>query len=236
MDVIIPLGNGSNWENKELRYCLRSLEKNFLDLGAIYIVGDKPSWARNVKHINTPDLYFDNKGATIINKVISACIHEKVSDNFLFTSDDQCFLKPMHAKDVKPYYTYDLNKKKINYPNKFWKQCMKNTKWTLRKEKLPCFNYETHTPKVFNKELFVLAMQKYDWVNNLYPTHSLYFNNVVSVPGQIPDDYRIFFDKEGMDIRLIEGKTFLGYSDLGLSWRLQAKLKELFPKKSRFEQ
>jgi len=235
MDVVIPHNDGSYWNCNELRYCLRSLDKNFRSLGEVFIVGHKPKWVKNVKHIDMGDRYPNNKGACIINKILTACDDDRVSGNFLFISDDQCFLKSMSATSVKPYYTYDLATSRITYKNKFWRECMVGVKKTLRKAGLPCFNYETHTPKIINKSRFIDTMQLYDWAHILYPTHTLYFNHTVRTPKNMPANYRVFFDKEFMDVGLIKGKSFLGYSDLGLSWRLQKKLKELFPRKSRFE-
>jgi hypothetical protein len=51
IDVVYPLGTGSVWQDNELRYSLRSLEKNFPDLGRVYVVGHKPDWLGNVEHI-----------------------------------------------------------------------------------------------------------------------------------------------------------------------------------------
>lgn len=235
MDVVIPHGTGSYWDCNELRYCLRSIDKNFRSLGDIYVVGYKPGWLKNVKHIDALDLYPDNKGASIIAKVLKACNDKRVSGNFLFISDDQCFLKSMSATSIKPYYTYDLSSIRIGYSNRRWRECMVNVKRTLRKSRMPCYNYETHAPKIFNKTRFIEVMKKYDWQNIQYPTHTLYFNNNVILPKQMPDKYRIFFNAEKMDVNLIKGYSFLAYSDLGLSWQLQKKLKELFPRKSRFE-
>ena len=235
MDVIIPLSTGSYWNDSELRYCLRSLDKYFLDLGEIYLVGGKPTWIKNVNHIPIQDNYPDNKGACIINKITILCINNRISDDFLFMSDDHCMLIPMRSKDIKPYYTYDLKNHRLNFENKLWKKCLTNLRKTLTKEGLPCYNYETHTGKIINKDKFRETMLKYDWENTLYPTHSLYFNNTVKNPEQMPGNYRIFFDREQMDVDLIRGKSWLGFSDLGLSSKLQHKLKELFPKKSRFE-
>lgn len=235
MDVVIPHNKGSYWKCNELRYCLRSIEKNFTDLDNIYIIGYKPWWVKNVKHINVGDIYPNNKGACIINKLISTC-ERKVSDNFLFVSDDQIFLKKISSRQIEPYYLYDLNTANLRYGNKFWMKCLRNTRDTLNKKKyLPCYNYEPHTPVRINKRLFKIIMSLYDWKNVFYPTLSLYFNSYIIKHFKLPDNYRVFYDKEGADLSLIKGNTFLGYSDLGLSWQLQHKLMELFPKKSVYE-
>ena len=236
MDVIIPYTLGSWWQNNELRFCLRSLQKNFLDMGEVYLVGPKPKFIKNVRHIPIDDPWpQSNKAMNIVSKILTMCRRDDISKDFLFCSDDQVLLKPMKAKDIKPYYTYDLRFHKMDFENEFWKQCMINTRDTLLKEGKPCFNYESHCGKLINRKKFEEIIPKYDYHNTLYPTHSLYFNNVVKDPQSMPVNYRVFFDKERMDVGLIDGKTWLGYSDLGLSFQLQGKLRELFPTKSRFE-
>lgn len=37
MDILYVIGRGSKWENNELRYSLRSLEKNGINVGNIFI-------------------------------------------------------------------------------------------------------------------------------------------------------------------------------------------------------
>lgn len=235
MDVIIPLSTGSYWHDNELRYCLRSLDKYFLDLGEIYIVGSKPKWVKNINHIPIRDNYPDNKGACIINKITILCINNRISDDFLFVSDDQYMMYSTRSKDIKPYYVYDMKNEALRKGNKKWMQCLRNTKRTLLKEGLPCYNYEPHTPVIINKDKFRETMLKYDWGNIQYPTLSLYFNNILKEHEMLPSNYRAFFQEENIPIDVINGKNFVCHSDLGLSWQLQHKLAELFPKKSRFE-
>jgi len=237
MDVVLPYTNDSHWQDNELRYCLRSLEKNFLNLGEVYIIGSKPTWVRNVTHIRASDNYLDNKGGNIISKLLLACFNPAISDDFLFVSDDQYLLVPMRAQDIQPYYVYDMTGLPLRKGNKFWMQCLRNTRKTLKVEGLTLYNYEPHVPMVINKKKFIQVMKKYDWENILYPTLSLYFNNVLKTHEQLPPNHRIFYD--GLEIskhmNFINGKQFLAHSDLGLSWQLQQKIKELFPKKSKFE-
>ena len=49
IDVVIPLGTGSRWQDNELRYCLRSIEKNLSGVNEVVIVGEKPKWLTNVR-------------------------------------------------------------------------------------------------------------------------------------------------------------------------------------------
>ncbi len=236
MDIVIPIGKGSYWKDTtELKYALRSLEKNFKDLGEVYIIGHKPKWLKNVNHIDYDDLYPDNKGACIISKLIFACDCPQISKDFLFVSDDQLMLKTMSSKDIKPYYIYDLKDFKFSGENKFWMQCLRNVKEIMEIEGLPCYNYEPHAPMVINKEKFRFIMNRYDWRRVLYPTLSLYFNSIIKNHKQLPDNYRVFYANELGDLSAMDRCYMAGYDDMALSVKFQKKIDSLFPKKCKYE-
>ncbi len=234
MDVVIPLSSGSYWDDKETMYALRSLEKNFKDLGQVYIVGHKPKWIANINHIECEDEQTENKGKNIIKKLLYACNSPQISNSFLFVSDDQLMLKPMEAKQIKPYYVYDLKNFAFSGNNRFWMQCLKNAKEVLEKEGLYCFNYEPHCPMIIRKEKFRKAMDKYDWRHTFFPTLSLYFNQRKKHE-QLPDNYRVFYANELHDLSLMDKCYFAGYDDMALSVKFQNKLQEMFPTKSKYE-
>ena len=79
IDVVIPLGLGSRWEDNELRFCLRALQCNFLDLGKVWIVGEKPEWCVNVHYLRVPDFFSGNKDANLITKIMTACYQQNMS-------------------------------------------------------------------------------------------------------------------------------------------------------------
>ena len=71
IDIVYPLGTGSKWQDSELRFSLRSIEKNFIDKGTVWVIGHKPDWLINARHIPMPDKHKHNKDANIwINKVL----------------------------------------------------------------------------------------------------------------------------------------------------------------------
>ena len=54
MDIVIPLGTGSRWQNNELRFALRSIEKYLTGYDKIFIIGECPSYLQNIIHIPCP--------------------------------------------------------------------------------------------------------------------------------------------------------------------------------------
>ncbi len=236
MDVVIPFQKfNSHWEDNELRCCLRSLDKYFLDIGEVFIVGHKPEWIKGVVHVECDDPYPKNKGANIINKLLTAGEDKTLSSSYLFVSDDQYMLFPMRSRDIRPYYTADLKGHKLNKGNKFWMECLRNMRTAMARRGLPCYNHESHTPVIINKHKYWSTMVQHNYTDILYPTLSLYFNTILESHEKIPDNYRAKFNKEGISIDIIDSKQFLYHNDLGLSYSLQQKIRELFPKKCRFE-
>ena len=68
-DVVYFLGSESANQDWELRYSLRSIARNFLDLRKVFIVGHKPRWLTGVEHLAVPDRYTNNKDANLIDKL-----------------------------------------------------------------------------------------------------------------------------------------------------------------------
>jgi len=156
IDVVIPLGPGSIWQDNEVRYAIRSVCKYFVDLGRVFVVGEKPdflNWSNSrLVHVDQRDVHGDDKDLNLIIKVLKAC-YSGVSDQFVRMSDDQCFLQPVLVKDLVPYYLYDL-KTRTDYNNR-WSKRLENTKKMLLAENKSTFNYESHFPMVYEREKFV---------------------------------------------------------------------------------
>ena len=69
MDILYCLGEGSKWNNNELRYSLRSLEKFGKNVGNIYVVGYDPGiLSDKVTFIDCPNKY-DRKQKNILQAV-----------------------------------------------------------------------------------------------------------------------------------------------------------------------
>jgi len=100
MDLLYLLGNGSAWDNNELRYSLRSACAH-VPHDRVIIVGERPAWLRNVVHIPAFDVY-PMKVACTWHKLLVACRHEAVGSQFVLMNDDFLFLQD-HAT---PLHTY----------------------------------------------------------------------------------------------------------------------------------
>lgn len=239
IDVVYPLSKESRWQDNELRYSLRSLERNLVGLGRIFIVGHKPAWLTNVIHVPAADANPHNKDANIIDKLLLAC-HAGVSDRFLFCSDDQLLLVPTNAADLRPYHIGCLKKK----PPQFWgggrwKRGLRRTYDLLLARRVQTFHYDSHIPQPMDRQQFAEIMGGIDYyAGDGYTVNTLFFNLALKHHKRLPS-IKACFERPVIDSgevrHRIAGKTFLGYNEGGLTPALKVTLAELFPVPSRFE-
>ena len=148
LDLVYILGDGSDWDNNEIRYSLRSAEQNFAHR-KVFIVGECPSWLQNVIYIRFPDSH-QIKTANGVAKVLRAARDQRLSERFVLMNDDFFFLKKQRAV---PYYYrgktsefIDKHKTKGGY----YYQTLQNTEQFLIKK-------EIKNPKDYaDSELFYL--------------------------------------------------------------------------------
>jgi len=242
-DVVIPLSDQSKWQNNELRYCLRSLDKYFTDLGEIYVLSpaDLP-WLQNAHLIYKNDPLKSNKDGNLVNKVLHACRLPELSEQFIRLSDDQLFLQPTGIEFFAPFYLFNLKEKHQRWWSGKWKARMRRTMDYLTERQLPAFHFDTHSPQLYDKSKFLNAWNDVDFEANIgYCINTFYFNHY---PDYISRMVRLGAIKITLEQSLprakimekIKNRQFMGYSDAGLNDDLKQILAELFPEKSRYEQ
>ena len=236
IDVVIPLGKGSQNDDLDLRYCLRSLEKNLLNLGNVFLVGHKPNWVKGVTHIECGDPNQRNKDANIIRKVAKACEHKKLREDFLFVSDDQVVVNPieepmlMNDGDMRAWL------KGLRLDTR-WKIRYKNTALKFKDS----INFDTHTPQPYKKSEFIQIPELYPEAyteGQGYIINSLYFNHFGYQSSKLSKNYKLELrnDRTLKDILdVVKGKLYLSHAPKGFTNTLIEYLDLVFPNKSKFE-
>uniref|UniRef100_A0A6M3K6I1 Glycosyltransferase n=1 Tax=viral metagenome TaxID=1070528 RepID=A0A6M3K6I1_9ZZZZ len=180
VDVVYPLSNGSKWENNEIRYSLRSLEKHATNLGRVFVVTDKlPSWMRNVVHVKVLDQKGRNKDANIIDK-IRAAIKAGMSERFVFASDDQYLIAPVDLSTLPVSFANPSGK------GKWWKR-WEHTAEHLHAAGKPAVFYESHLFQPHLASQFEHSVADTDYSTNPgYTVNSLAYNKYEPVPHSVP--------------------------------------------------
>lgn len=239
VDVVYALGTGSIWQDNELRYSLRSLEKYALDLGRVFIVGEKPPWLTGVVHIPVKDTCRCNKDANIINKV-RAAIKAGCTERFIFASDDQCLLAPVRLADLPAYASGDLAAKQEWGKGKWWRRMWATRDWLVA-HSLPARNFDVHLFQPHSATAFKKITDEAPYASsNGFCINTLTLNRPEIVPHDLGSVKASFYNgKVSLDrVRSscsAPGRIHLGYNDAALKAGVHRFLAERFPEKSRFE-
>lgn len=195
-DAVYILGTGSKWQDNELRYSLRSLEKYVTGVRNVYVVGECPEWLTGVIHLPCKDEKPGNlvyKERNIMLKILRACAEPQLSKEFLFINDDHFFLAPVEAETYPNYYLENIPGMILwRNINDQYQASLKQTVAALKKTNLYDLFFDVHYPIIYNKAKFVSIMDAYDW--NLpygYVIKSLYANCMQLEGTPLEDDCKI---------------------------------------------
>jgi hypothetical protein len=255
MTFFLPLGCGSNWQNNELRYMLRSLSK-FCDFDFdIIIYGDpdcKPDWLNaNYKEFNRfyPQKALEvNKGAkfyesyfAVLSKLYLFVNSDECPEEFVYIYDDVFLLRSIKPEDIRSLPDHAFTERSIRY----FKACVQNEKnrWPitiyktiqlLGKERAK-FNYETHMPLIYKRDLLKEMFDLFPFQNMVHPycIATLYFNlyGGETVTLMEKNSYKMCFDGSIKGIgcytpesvkkieEIAKDKVFCNFNDYGLFYK-----------------
>lgn len=206
MTITIPLGMGSKWEDNELKYFLRSIDRrfhipcevkiyaqqipSFIDKSKIkYQIVDGYYPQKALRHHNGTK-HYENFFDTM-NKLRLMSEDEDVSEHFLYCYDDMILLKPVFlVEEIEKWYAlknYYKNSKPYDRANNKW---AKTVKEAFRLGGDVKYDYETHIPRLYNKSLLRGMYEKFpiDNQNIAYAPHTLYGNLFVQKPDGVLED------------------------------------------------
>lgn len=211
IDIMYPLGTGSTWQDNEIRFSLRSVEKHLKGVGKVYVVGNKPNWLVNVVHIPAKDT---NKipDINICAKTLRAC-RSDISDTFLFMNDDHYLLSDFQADKFPFLHSGDLLARIQKRTKDDYQKRLVNTFNALMTNGLKTNNFDIHVPILYNKRMFKKIMEYYDWsIPNAFVIKSLYANSIqkagrkikhsdikIHTPDLLPEGSRFFSTTESLN-------------------------------------
>lgn len=220
MDIVIPYRKDI-LDGLELKYALRSIEKNLLGWDDIILIGDRPGWYTG-EHIPASDTP-GRKEYNIYQKLLIACA-EDISEDFIMWNDDHYMLK---LSEIKYWHNGPLVNEYKRMIGGRYRIAIQNTL-----EDLPdALNYDIHVPIVYNKTEFQNIFR------NMAQEVCIksYYSNKCQIKGHWMDDLKIegqFTIKEIEE--LIKDKTFFSTGTM-IFKEMFSVLAELFPHKSQSE-
>lgn len=231
-DIVYVLGNGSHWQDNEIRFSLRSIVKYF-DVGTVFIVGEYPKWMREAVHIPYPD-ETQHKQKNVHAKLRAAIRDERVGDPFVLMNDDFYFLE--HVEEILCYSRGTMQEMIDRHPVKsgYYYQSQTATQDALKRAKVKePIDFGVHAPIVYQKEKLLEAI-RFAEKNHAFMLRTVYLNLFGSVPVKVMD-----FKAKGLNemaLQLHQSREFFSSDDsLVYEAHFRNWLKTKFPKVSRFE-
>lgn len=178
ISVVYALGSKSRWQNNEIRFSLRSVEKHLKGFLDVWVVGERPDFLQNINHIPAID-HHDVPDRNIMEKIKKACEHPEISDPFLFFNDDHYLLADFQANKFPYYYDMPIQEKIDRRGYDGYGQRMQNTMKHLQFNGKPTKNFDVHTPILYRKQEFIDIVTQVDWEKKHgFVIKSLYANSL----------------------------------------------------------
>lgn len=178
------------YKNDDIKYSLRSLDKNFKVKGKVFIVGGRPNWinVNTVTHIYAEDKE-RNKLVNAIHKILIACKDRRISEDFILMNDDFLFLK--ETDDIKNYNIGTIEEMKRTHRTKggYYYKAICDTLEILQSKNMSTISYETHYPIIINKNNFIEIIKETGKIAYLF--RSFYGNRYIKESKKIKD-FKVF--------------------------------------------
>lgn len=240
MDILYVVGTGSKWNNNELKYSLRSIDKNGVNVGRIFIATETlPKFINPeaVEHICIRDLG-KIKHRNIMDKIECVMNYSDIADDFLLSSDDHFYLRETDFDHYPLYHKGEIQERDENA--EYWLS-MRDTKQLLQQHGLTTYSTNPHCNTHFNRPMFMehSALMKEGKQLRYGAEVNCLMGNLMIAAGVEPvcyNDIKInsFKNREDLLRQLGDTNCFSIY-DSALNCGIKEYLREMFPNKSRWE-
>ncbi len=198
-DCIMPLGNGSRYDNLEARIAVASLRKFFPELGRIIVVGEDPG-IEGVEVVRCDEPGAATKDGNIIGKInLGIATHPDISAVFLAISDDALITRESHFEDFKPRYVAEWPDDPLFRSDRMNRTWEKRLVKTLEKFGPGAKFFEPH---IFSPVLalgFLEMCRRYDYMHDEGVIHRTLYYNFMGKAG-VPVFDHAFIREPGQDV------------------------------------
>lgn len=232
----------------ELIFTLRSIEKNLLFDYRVIIFGDVNPKIKNVTYVEMQNISGGefSKAKDSIKKMNAMISHPEVTEDFLYWYDDIILLKQIDLSFFDNLYAVnDIAKIRRIETNNYMRN-MFNTHDALLKKGYSTINYETHLPRLFNKQKMKETLDTF--CPNMAPIliNTCYYNMHGMDPVFLHKEDKVkagfyglssatsFENKVDLN-QVLSEKVFLSYNNKGLTQNMRKYIISKFNKKSQYE-
>jgi len=229
MDFVYVCREG---DNEELKYSIRSIEKN-MPPGNVWVVGGKPDWYTGnfIPVAQTKKSY-----ANVREQLRVACLNDNITNDFVLMNDDFFVINPV--KEIPMWYTGTLVERirslqNIKSQNAGYIRLLILSNNVIRRSGIADpLDYELHVPMVMNREKLLPVLNS----TALWRSH---YGNQYNVGGTKHSDIKIHSNEtlEDRAKNLIDISTelYICGSDYNFEFLKNTVLDKLFPEPSKYE-
>ena len=157
MDIVYVIGGGkSSHGDIEMRMSLRSICKHGIGIGKVIVAGTPPDWlSKEVVQVCVSDC-FGYKHNNILRCLENVVAKGLVKGDFLYSSDDHFYLRPVDFASYPVFRKDGDFKSKVakDDPHFRYHKSLSDTRKLLMRHGLPHENYSQHCNTHFNAETF----------------------------------------------------------------------------------
>lgn len=157
IDIVYVVGKWfSEWRDNELRYSIRSIAKNGINVRKVVVVGHCPYWLNEDEVVCLPlkDATHD-KHTNILTAVEYAIEQCDLGERFLYSSDDHYYVQPTDFEKYPVYKRpYKLPTLPTDHKPTWYETTMSSTREVLEAFALPTNFYAWHGNTWFNTRLW----------------------------------------------------------------------------------
>ena len=214
----------------ELRYSLRSIEKN-LEHGKVWFVCGCPFGLKPDRHLNMIQRGI-LKWQKAQSSMLEVCKKKDLSDKFWLFNDDFFVLKPMESE--VPYFGGMLHDRILQIEHRYddkktgYTRALRFCEQTLQDADLTTFNYALHIPMLVDKHKMLEALRAFPEC----PMFRSIYGNYAEIGGIQHDDVKIRGTEKGIP----DDADFVSTEDASfLNGLVGKQIRDMFPEKCRYE-
>ena len=215
-------------DTEELKYSLRSVEKNF-PINRVWFVGGQPKGFRNVVRLQHEQVG-NSKWEMIRSSMWKVVNDERLSEDFFLFNDDFFVMEPVDTDSFRNFVDGTLERRIDELHSESGMNAYTRTLFKLEQELKtmhePTMNFDVHLPMLLNKEQVRSTLYKCS-----SPQMRSAIGNINRLPFVIHNDVKVY-DLESVPVN----ETYLSTNDDTFRKGNVGKyIRETFTTKSRFE-
>ena len=221
--------------NEELRYSLRSVERNWGPHGKVWIFGGCPDGLKPDRFVPV-EMILPGKWENTHRLMRIICECDEISEDFWFFNDDFFVMRPT-TEDMPQQYNGRLEDtiEDVEYWSggvTYWTEQLRILVSWAEREGFGTVNYEVHRPMLINRKRMLAVMERYP---DVLFTRSLY-GNYYRIGGENHADVMIKHPKQEIGWAIAQKQMFIStteesFATGGVGDYIRAK----FPDASRWE-